>query len=141
MHDIGKIGIPENILTKSEKLSEEEYSIMKKHVDIAIPIIQHIPTLINVIPGIMTHHERYDGKGYPRGLKGENIPIEGRCLCIVDSFDAMVSDRPYRKALPILVGLQELKQNRGTQFDPVLTDIFIKLVEDGIFEKLDINSV
>jgi len=141
LHDIGKIGIPENVLTKSEKLSEEEYSMMKKHVDIAIPIIQHIPTLINVIPGIMTHHERYDGKGYPRGLKGENIPIEGRCLCIVDSFDAMVSDRPYRKALPILVGLQELKQNRGTQFDPVLTDIFIKLVEDGIFEKLDINSV
>jgi len=140
LHDIGKIGIPEKILTKSKKLSEEEYSIMKKHVDIAIPIIQHIPTLINVIPGIMTHHERYDGKGYPRGLKGENIPIEGRCLCIVDSFDAMVSDRPYRKALPILVGLQELKQNRGTQFDPVLTDIFIKLIEDGIFEKLEISN-
>jgi HD-GYP domain-containing protein (c-di-GMP phosphodiesterase class II) len=79
----------------------------------------------------MSHHERYDGRGYPRGIKGENIPIEGRILCIVDAFDAMTTDRPYRKALSIEEALEELRRNRGIQFDPYLTDIFIKLFEDN----------
>lgn len=134
LHDIGKIGIPERILTKKDELTAEEYEAMKRHVDISITIIKHIPSLINVIPAIMSHHERYDGKGYPRGIKGENIPIEGRCLCIVDAFDAMTTDRPYRKALSTRQALDELKKNSGTQFDPKLTNIFIKLCEEGKME-------
>jgi diguanylate cyclase (GGDEF)-like protein/putative nucleotidyltransferase with HDIG domain len=131
LHDIGKIGIPEHILTKTQALNQEEYDIMKKHVDMSISIIKHIPSLIKVIPAIMSHHERYDGKGYPRGIRGENIPLEGRCLCIVDAFDAMTSDRPYRKALTMEYALVEIKKYSGIQFDPHLTELFIKLCEEG----------
>lgn len=134
LHDIGKIGVPESILTKAEKLTKKEYEIMKKHVDISITIIKHIPNLIKVIPAIMSHHERYDGKGYPRGIKGENIPIEGRCLCIVDAFDAMTTDRPYCKALSTEEALVELRKFSGTQFDPGLVEIFIKLLKEGEIE-------
>ncbi len=131
LHDIGKIGIPENILSKTSKLTSEEYDIMKKHVDISISIIKHVPTLIELIPAIVSHHERYDGLGYPRGLKGENIPIEGRVLSIVDAFDAMITDRPYRKALTIEEAVNELKNNQGSQFDPQLTDYFLELISEG----------
>lgn len=134
LHDIGKIGVPESILTKADKLTKKEYEIMKKHVDISITIIKHIPNLIKVIPAIMSHHERYDGKGYPRGIKGKNIPLEGRCLCIVDSFDAMTTDRPYCKALSIEEALAELRKCSGTQFDPGLVEIFIQLFEEGEIE-------
>lgn len=134
LHDIGKIGVPESILTKSDKLTSKEYEIMKKHVDISITIIKHIPSLIKVIPAIMSHHEWYDGNGYPRGIKGSNIPIEGRCLCIVDAFDAMTTDRPYRKALSTEQALNELQKYSGTQFDPNLVDVFIQLYEEGEIE-------
>lgn len=134
LHDIGKVGIPESILTKADKLSKEEYDIMKRHVDISISIIKHVPGLIKVIPAIMGHHERYDGKGYPRGIVGENIPIEARCLCIVDAFDAMTTDRPYRKALSVDQALYELKLCSGTQFDPQLVDTFVRLFEEGKIE-------
>jgi diguanylate cyclase (GGDEF)-like protein/putative nucleotidyltransferase with HDIG domain len=131
LHDIGKIGIPENILAKNSVLTFEEYETMKRHVDISVSIIKHIPSLIKVIPAIMSHHERYDGRGYPRGIKGESISIEGRCLGIVDAFDAMTTDRPYRKALTIEEALDELEKCSGTQFDPKLTEIFIKLYKEG----------
>lgn len=132
LHDIGKIGVPESILTKTEALTTEEYEVMKRHVDMSISIIKHVPNLIKVIPAIMSHHERFDGKGYPRGIKGDNIPIEGRCLCIVDAFDAMTTDRPYRKALSVEAALAELSKNSGTQFDPQLTEIFVSLFDEGI---------
>lgn len=131
LHDIGKIGIPESILAKTNALSFEEYETMKRHVEISTSIIKHIPGLIKVIPAIMSHHERYDGNGYPRGIKGENIPLEGRCLCIVDAFDAMTTNRPYRKALSVEDAIAELKKYSGTQFDPMLTEIFIKLFKEG----------
>ncbi len=131
LHDIGKVGIPESILTKADKLTKEEYDIMKRHVDISISIIKHVPGLIKVIPAIMGHHERYDGKGYPRGIVGENIPIEARCLCIVDAFDAMTTDRPYRKALSVEQAIYELRLYSGTQFDPQLVEVFVKLFEEG----------
>ena len=134
LHDIGKVGIPESILTKSDKLTKEEYDIMKRHVDISISIIKHVPGLIKVIPAIMSHHERFDGKGYPRGIVGENIPIEARCLCIVDAFDAMTTDRPYREALTVEEAIYELKLCSGTQFDPQLVDAFVKLFEEGKIE-------
>ena len=131
LHDIGKIGVPEKILTKTEVLTPEEYEVMKRHVDMSISIIKHVPNLIKVIPAIMSHHERFDGSGYPRGIRGDNIPIEGRCLCIVDAFDAMTTDRPYRKALGVEAALLELKKYSGTQFDPSLTEIFITLFHEG----------
>ncbi|HYF83392.1 MAG TPA: diguanylate cyclase [Clostridia bacterium] len=134
LHDIGKVGIPESILTKADKLTKEEFDIMKRHVDISISIIKHVPGLIKVIPAIMSHHERYDGKGYPRGIAGENIPIESRCLCIVDAFDAMTTDRPYRKALSVEQAIYELKLYSGTQFDPQLVEVFVKLIEEGKIE-------
>jgi len=134
LHDIGKIGVPESILTKPTSLTAEEFEIIKKHVDISITIIKHIPSLIKMLPAIMNHHEHYDGTGYPRGIKGENIPIEGRCLCIVDAFDAMTTDRPYRKALSTKQAIVELKKFSGIQFDPKLTEIFVKLVEEGKIE-------
>ena len=131
LHDIGKIGIPESILAKTSVLTFEEHETMKRHVDISVSIIKHIPSLIKVIPAIMSHHERYDGKGYPRGIKGESIPIEGRCLGIVDAFDAMITDRPYRKGLSVEAAISELINCSGTQFDPRLTELFIRLYREG----------
>ncbi|KXZ40555.1 diguanylate cyclase (GGDEF) domain-containing protein [Alkalithermobacter thermoalcaliphilus JW-YL-7 = DSM 7308] len=129
LHDVGKIGIPEHILTKPSRLSEEEMEIMKKHVDMSVTIIKHIPNLVKVLPSIICHHERYDGLGYPRKIKGESIPIEGRCLAIADAFDAMTTDRPYRKAMSIEDALREIQKNKSTQFDPYLADIFISLFD------------
>ncbi|HWQ75953.1 MAG TPA: HD domain-containing phosphohydrolase [Syntrophomonas sp.] len=131
LHDIGKLGVPENILTKAGKLSNEEAEIVKKHVEMSITIIKHLPTLNHVIPAVIGHHERWDGKGYPRGLKGENIPFSARCLAIADAFDALTSDRPYRAGMTVNNALAEMKNNIGTQFDPAMANLFIKLVQDG----------
>jgi diguanylate cyclase (GGDEF)-like protein len=131
LHDIGKIGVPEHILTKPSQLTKEEFDIMKKHVELSTTIIKHVPNLVKVIPAIMTHHERWDGNGYPRGIKGESIPLEGRCLCIVDAFDAMTSDRPYRRALGIDKAILELEKGRGIQFDERLTNVFINLLREN----------
>lgn len=131
LHDIGKLGIPENILTKTGKLTTEEYDAVKKHVELSITIIKHLPTLNHVIPAVIGHHERWDGKGYPRGLKGENIPFTARCLAIADAFDALTSNRPYRAGLTVNNALAEIKVNLGTQFDPAMGTMFIKLVQDG----------
>jgi HD-GYP domain-containing protein (c-di-GMP phosphodiesterase class II) len=98
---------------------------------LSITIIKHLPTLNHVIPSVIGHHERWDGKGYPRGLKGENIPFSARCLAIADAFDALTSNRPYRAGLTINSALAEIKNNLGTQFDPAMANLFIKLVQDG----------
>jgi diguanylate cyclase (GGDEF)-like protein/putative nucleotidyltransferase with HDIG domain len=131
LHDIGKIGIPEQILTKTGRLTSEEFDIVKKHVELSITIIKHLPSLNHVVPAVIAHHERWDGTGYPRGLKGENIPLAARCLAITDAFDAMTSNRPYRASLGVSVALNEIRHNSGTQFDPKLASLFIKLVVDG----------
>lgn len=131
LHDIGKIGIPETILTKTGRLTNEEFEVVKQHVEMSITIIKHLPSMNHVIPAVIGHHERWDGKGYPRGLKGENIPLAARCLAITDAFDAMTSNRPYRSSLSINAALNEIEKNMGTQFDPLIANIFIKLVRDG----------
>ena len=131
LHDIGKIGIPEEILTKAGKLTPEEYDIVKRHAEMSITIIKHIPSLNHVIPAVIAHHERWDGKGYPRGLKEEGIPLAARILAIADSFDAMTSNRPYRAGLSVSSTLAEISNNAGKQFDPVIAKIFIKLVSEG----------
>ncbi len=131
LHDIGKIGIPEQILNKPGKLTDEEYEIIKGHVESSIGIIRHLPSLDYVIPAVIGHHERYDGNGYPRRIAGEDIPVSARILCIADSFDAMISERPYKKAYSISTALKTLKEQAGLQFDPKLVRIFIELVENG----------
>ena len=140
LHDIGKVGIPESVLSKPGFLSNEEYEIMQGHVVQSINIIKHIPNLIDTVPVVISHHERYDGKGYPRGIKGENIPILGRVICIADSFDAMTTDRPYRKGLSLEQAVYELRKNSGTQFDPNLVDIFIDLVTEGELLNLKLEN-
>lgn len=144
LHDIGKLGIPEHILTKAGKLSNEEFDIIKKHVEMSITIIKHLPTLNHVIPAVIGHHERWDGRGYPRGLKGENIPFAARCLAIADAFDALTSNRPYRAGMTVNNALAEIKKNLGTQFDPAMANLFIKLVQDGtikVVRQAEIKSI
>ena len=118
VHDIGKIAVDEGILHKRERLSEREKEKMDLHPQIGESILRPITLLHPLLPGVRSHHEHFDGTGYPDGLKGEAIPIEARIMAVADAFDAMTSDRPYRKALEEQVALAELKRNAGTHFDP-----------------------
>lgn len=131
LHDVGKIGIPENILNKPGKLTDEEYEIVKGHVEASIGVIRHLPSLNYVIPAVIGHHERYDGKGYPRRLAGEDIPLTARILCVADSFDAMTSKRCYKEGIPEKRALEILKEEEGRQFDPKLARFFAELIENG----------
>ncbi|MFQ5780644.1 MAG: HD-GYP domain-containing protein, partial [Nitrospiria bacterium] len=135
LHDIGKIGIHESILNKPGKLTEEEYEAMKAHPGIGAEIIKDIEFLSDVVPLIYSHQERYDGTGYPEGLAGEEIPVGARIIAVLDTFDAMTSNRPYRKALPIEAVFSELRRCRGTQFDPNIVDAFIAIIKEGGLER------
>ena len=126
LHDVGKIGVPEAVLQKPGKLTPEEFDQMKKHPEIGARILADIKQIRDIIPGVLHHHERYDGKGYPAGLAGEAIPLMGRILCLADCFDAMTSNRTYRKALPLEVALTEIRRCSGTQFDPGLAEAFLR---------------
>lgn len=128
LHDIGKISVPETILKKTGKLSDEEYQIMKEHVNSSIEMIRHLPEMDYLIPAVLGHHERWDGKGYPRGIAGEEIPVSARCLAIADVFDAMTTDRPYRKGLPLEYAIREIENGAGTQLDPQLARTFARLL-------------
>jgi HD-GYP domain-containing protein (c-di-GMP phosphodiesterase class II) len=125
LHDIGKIGIPGNILNKPEALTREEFDTMAQHTIIGERIISRIDYLVPIARIIRSAHERWDGAGYPDGLQGEEIPLASRILLVCDAFDAMTTDRPYRKALPIETALGELGRNAGTQFDPRVVDVFL----------------
>lgn len=131
LHDIGKIGIAEAILNKPGKLTDSEYEIMKGHVENSIGIIRYLPSLDYVIPAVIGHHERYDGKGYPRGIAGEDIPMFARILCVADSFDAMVSRRSYKAPIPVGRALEILREEEGRQFDPQFSRLLAALVQDG----------
>ena len=130
LHDIGKIGIPEKILKKQGKLTDEEYEMMKTHVEKSVEMIRFLPDMDYVIPAVVSHHERYDGKGYPNGIKGKDIPILGRILAVCDSFDAMISRRAYKEALSVDYAVGELERGKGTQFDPEAAQAFIEIVEE-----------
>ena len=125
LHDVGKIGVPESILNKQGPLTNEEYEEMKKHVDHSVGIIRHLPSLDFVIPAVIGHHERYDGTGYPRRIAGEDIPLYARILCVADSFDAMTSNRVYKKAYSVDYALDVLEKQAGKQFDPRLVRVFV----------------
>lgn len=124
-HDIGKIGIPDSILLKPARLTRAEFEIMKSHPVRSARIIEKISAMRNLVPGIKFHHERYDGLGYPEGLKGEAIPLYARMILIADTYDAMTSTRPYRLALDKEVAFDELQKCSGTQFDANLVTSFI----------------
>ena len=130
LHDIGKIGVSEQILNKQGPLTEQEYDAMKGHVEYSVGIIRHLPSMDYVIPAVIGHHERYDGKGYPRRIAGKDIPLAARILCIADSFDAMISKRCYKPEMSVDYALHELQRGAGTQFDPELAQMFVKMVMD-----------
>ena len=127
LHDIGKIGIPDEVLNKTTKLNAQEWELIKDHPKLSTLLVGHIPSLVPCLPAILHHHERWDGSGYPAGLKGELIPFEARILAIVDAFSAMVAPRCYRGALSYKVVLEELRRGAGTQFDPRLVEAFLPI--------------
>jgi len=139
LHDIGKVGIPDSILSKEGPLTDEEWEPVKIHPKLGVEILRHIIDLVNCLPAILHHHEHYDGKGYPSGLKGDSIPLEGRILAIADAYDAMTSPRPYREQLSSQSALEELRRCAGTQFDPELVELFCTLIESATSSRLEIK--
>lgn len=131
LHDIGKIFTPKEILYKPGPLTDEEKEVMRRHPVDGAEILGRIAGLRAMAENVRHHHERYDGGGYPDGLKGDAIPLGARIAAVVDAFDAMISDRPYRKAIPIEEAIEELARNRGTQFDARVVDVFIELYKEG----------
>ena len=129
-HDIGKIGIPDIILQKEAKLTDDEYSQIKNHPSIGKHILSNASIFKDIIPIVYHHHEKYDGRGYPSGLAGEDIPFFARIAAIADSFDAMTSRRSYRDSLPLDVVKQEIQKNAGTQFDPKLVPVFLDILNN-----------
>ena len=134
-HDVGKIGVPDNILQKNEKLTDDEYSEIKNHPTIGTHILSTATIFQDILPIVKHHHERYDGKGYPGNLKGEEIPYLARIAAVADAFDAMTSRRVYRDSLPLDVVISEFEKNKGTQFDPKLADVFLDIMKN------DYNSI
>jgi HD-GYP domain-containing protein (c-di-GMP phosphodiesterase class II) len=134
LHDVGKIGVPEAVLQKPGKLTDEEFELMKQHPDIGARILRDVRQLGDITPGVLHHHERWDGRGYPAKLQGNDIPILGRLICLADCFDAMTSNRTYRRALPFEVAMLEIRKNAGVQFDPELAEAFIRIGEARLRE-------
>lgn len=132
LHDIGKIGVPDNIINKDTRLTDEEYSAIRQHPGIGSDILKTIEELPDVMIGARWHHERYDGKGYPDGLKGEEIPEYARIIGVADAYDAMTSKRSYRSILGQDVVRSEIEKGKGTQFDPKFADIMLELIDEDI---------
>lgn len=129
LHDIGKIGVPETILLKKDVLTGGEYTVMKTHSEKSAEILSPVPNLDDVVKAVRSHHERYDGSGYPDKLKGQDIPLLGRILAVCDAFSAMITERPYRPAIKPANARQELRAESGEQFDPELVTAFLSIPE------------
>lgn len=129
LHDIGKIGVPEEIINKPGKLTDTEYQIIQSHTTIGSDILKDIKTFPDLSIGARSHHERYDGRGYPDKLAGENIPQPARIIAVADAYDAMTSTRSYRKGLPQEAARAEIEKGRGTQFDPQIADLMLALID------------
>ncbi len=128
-HDIGKIGMPDAILTKPDTLSRSESALMREHVTRGAEIVGRIHSFRDAVPAVLHHHERWDGLGYPDGLQGTAIPLEAAIIGLADAWDAMVTDRPYRAALQLGAALQEIHGGRGRQFNPAVVDAFIAVAK------------
>lgn len=130
LHDIGKIGVPDNVLKKPDRLEAEEWELMKKHCDIGFNILRKAKTLNDISQIVLHHHERWDGTGYPEGLKAEEIPLASRILAVCDSIDAMKSDRPYRKSISDELCKDEISKNKGTMYDSKIAECMLKNWEE-----------
>ena len=131
LHDIGKVGIPESVLCKPGPLDDDEWVVMRAHPEIGGKIVEPIRFLADAVEIIRSHHERWDGTGYPQGLRGERIPLAARIFAGVDSFDAMTSDRPYRRAMSETYALEQIHDGTGSQFDPDIVTAFLDLASEG----------
>ncbi len=131
LHDIGKVGVDDSILKKTGELTEEDWRVMRQHPAIGYAVLKNLEFLQNALPVVLYHQERYDGKGYPHGVRGEEIPLLARIFSIADAFDAMTSSRPYRPAMKTEQAIQEIRRNANGQFDPHLAQVFVKLWEKG----------
>ena len=141
LHDIGKIGVDDSVLRKPGKLDDEEFDQMRQHPGYGFEILQHVKPLEPVIPGMRYHHERIDGKGYPENLTDKDIPLMARIIAVADTWDAMTSDRPYRKGLAVEIALEELKKCSGTQFDTAVVEAFFKAYDNGeIISQKDMDA-
>ena len=130
LHDVGKIGIPDAIINKNGKLDDEEYAIIKTHPEKGAAILSNIQDMPELSIGARWHHERFDGKGYPEGLMGEDIPEMARIIAVADAYDAMTSNRSYRKGLPQKVVRAEIEKGKGTQFDPIFAEIMLQMIDE-----------
>jgi response regulator RpfG family c-di-GMP phosphodiesterase len=140
LHDIGKIGIPDNILLKPGPLTPEEWVIMRRHPEIGKRLIENIPFLRGAVPVVYCHHERWDGSGYPQGLKGETIPLAARIFSVVDAFDAMTFDRPYSKAVSFEAAKTEIRRCASGHFDPDVVASFLR-VPDTVLSEIRLASI
>ena len=139
-HDIGKIGVPDSILLKESKLTDDEYSQIKNHPTIGAHILSSATIFQDIIPIVKHHHEKYDGNGYPSKLKGDEIPYFARIAAVADTFDAMTSKRTYRDALSIDVVKEEIEKCSGTQFDPAIAQAFLEILENDYDKILEIQN-
>ena len=130
LHDIGKIGIPDSILNKPGGLAPEEWRAMRRHPEIGADIVGRIAGFENVVEAVLAHHERHDGRGYPTGLSGDEVPVAARLISAIDAYDAMTNDRPYRKAMTHEEALAELEHGSGTQFDPAVVEALKAVLHD-----------
>jgi len=130
LHDLGKVGIEGSILSKKGRLTPKEREVIKTHPSIAAEILREIRALRGAIPAILYHHERYDGEGYPLGLKGEEIPLSARIVAIADVYQALISDRPYRKAYKREKALEIISKEAGKQFDPKIVKLFLEVIKE-----------
>jgi HD-GYP domain-containing protein (c-di-GMP phosphodiesterase class II) len=140
-HDIGKVGIPDSILMKPGRLTEQEWEIMQSHSSIGKRIAETSPELFDIAQLFLLQHERGDGTGYPFGLQKRDIPVECRVLSLVDAFDAMTNDRPYRKARPVQEAVREIAHCAGTQFDEELTKIFFRVIDEEAKHRGEQNAL
>jgi GAF domain-containing protein len=135
LHDIGKIGIEDSILKKNAPLNHDEQTIMKLHPEMGVEILKHVPHLKDIIPGMLHHHERIDGLGYPHRMAGEAIPLSAKIISVADTYDAMTTTRPYRTGLHPESALGEIKKHSGRQFDPLVVDAFLRAFENGAIKE------
>ena len=136
LHDVGKIGVPDTVINKPAKLTEEEFDEIKNHPVMGARILKNIKEMPKLATGARWHHERYSGDGYPDGLMGTDIPEEARIIAVADAYDAMTSRRSYRNILPQGIVKEEIENGRGTQFDPDFADIMLEMIEEDIEYKL-----
>jgi HD-GYP domain-containing protein (c-di-GMP phosphodiesterase class II) len=142
LHDVGKIGVPDAILSKPGKLTDFEFEIVKQHPRIGFEILEHLKQLNYVLPGVLHHHEAYDGSGYPSGLVGEDIPLHGRILAVADAYDAMTSNRPYRSGMPHAKAEAILRAEAGKTWDSKIVEVFLEcLAEESVRNKAESTSI